>query len=158
MWLLCPQMHRAPWLLNRDQEILSAHPQAIGHKALFAENGCSLLRTVANALSLGFDCCLSYFSTSFLTADLFLDFLFMNSDILSLPTLVMPDNMKCLPCPCLPTLLRGWFTSYCSLVMQPTCFHPPCACGPGELRLLSHSVSCHRCLASPSTTTWTRAS
>lgn len=77
-------MHGAPWLLNRDQEILSAHSQAIGHKALFAENGCSLLKTVANALSLRFDRCLSYFSTSFLTADLFLDFLFMNSDI-SLP-------------------------------------------------------------------------
>ena len=69
---------------------------------------------------------------------------------LSPPTLVMPDSLKCLPCPFLPTLLRGWFTSYCSLVMQPTCFHPPCACGPGEPRLLSQSsVLSHTIAALP---------
>lgn len=67
-----------------------------------------LTKYEASALSLGFDHCLSYFSTSFLTADLFLDFLFTNSDILSPPTLVMPDSLKGLPCPFLPTLLRGW--------------------------------------------------
>lgn len=116
-----------------------------------------LTEDAADALSPGFDHCLSYFSTSFLTADLFLDFLFVNSDILSLPTLVMPDSLKCLTCPFLPTLLRGWVHK----LLHPTCSRPLCACGPGELRLLSQSSLLSRAIAAlpaPSTTIWTRAS